>query len=66
MISLTWDERSGDGEGKVRIQKNFLKEHRITQLDGLKDWIGELTNIYEDMLTNETLFSPLNHKNPTP
>jgi len=50
-MNLEWDNESG--EGKLRISKEFVISHRMVQLDALKDWIFELTDLYETMLGEE-------------
>ena len=53
MIELDWDHDSG--EGSVKISKEFTISNRMLQLDALKDWIYELTEIYDVLLGEEFL-----------
>jgi hypothetical protein len=52
LIELHWDNNAG--EGSVRYSKTFNESHFILQLDMLQDCIFDLTNKYEELLTQPT------------
>ena len=49
LISLNWSDYTG--EGSVKYTTAFNEAHWITQLDMLKDCIGDLTDRYNAILS---------------
>ena len=49
LISLNWSDYTG--EGSVKYTTAFNEAHWITQLDMLKDCIGDLTDRYDAILS---------------
>jgi len=49
LISLHWSNNTG--EGSVKYTTAFNEEDCITQLDMLKDCIGDLTDRYDAILS---------------
>jgi len=47
MIELIWNGE----EGKLQITKEFVLEQKIVKLDALQDWITELTELYDGILS---------------
>ena len=43
-LILDWDN-----EGRVIISSDFCDLDTISQLDALQDWIGELTELYNNL-----------------
>ena len=50
IISGSWDPDSG--EGTIWIRADFFSQDRIVQLDALQDWIADLTNTYDQLLSH--------------
>lgn len=46
----SWDPDSG--EGTIWIRADFFVQDRIVQLDALQDWIADLTNTYDRLLSH--------------
>lgn len=47
-ITLTFNEDTG--EGSIKLRPAFTDNNVLLQIDCLKDWIGELTTIYNNGL----------------
>jgi hypothetical protein len=47
MIELIWDGE----EGKLQITKEFVIAHKMIKLDALVDWIADLKELYDGILT---------------
>ena len=50
IISGSWDPDAG--EGAIWIRADFFAHDRIVQLDALQDWIADLTNTYDQLLSH--------------
>ena len=50
IISGSWDPDAG--EGTIWIRADFFAQDRIVQLDALQDWIADLANTYDQLLSH--------------
>ena len=48
--TLYYDDRKE--EGVFKIDKHFWEEHKIIQLDILRDWVHDFTNLYNKTLAD--------------
>ena len=47
------------GEGKVKLSREFLEANWVVQADSLQDWIVDLQDLYNQLLTtHEPIRSP--------
>ena len=51
LIHLNWDHTYG--EGSISYTKAFKEAHWVVKLDMLKDCIGDLTDIYNQLLLKD-------------
>ena len=49
MIDLIWDD--DEGEGKIKVQAKFEKANDVVQIDSLNDWILQLTELRDKLLS---------------